>query len=45
MSKPNYYVILPNGTASSIYIKDIEAAKKVILAMNEKIKLLKIKKD
>jgi hypothetical protein len=44
MSKPNYYVILPSGVASTIYIKDIEAAKKVMLAMNEKVKLVKIKR-
>jgi len=44
MSKPNYYVVLPNGTASTIYIKDIEAAKSVIMAMSEKVKLVKIKK-
>ena len=44
MSKPNYYVILPNGTTSTIYIKDMKAAKSVIMAMSEQVKLVKIKK-
>lgn len=42
--KPNYYVILPDGSCSTIYIKDMEAAKKILLQMNERVRLLKIKK-
>ena len=44
MPKPNYYLILPTGTAQPIYIKNLEAAKALIMDIEEKLKLLKIKK-
>lgn len=42
--KPNYYLILPNGVARSIYIKNIEAAKSLIMDMEHQVKLIKIKR-
>lgn len=46
ISKPkdNYYIQLPNGKLIGCYIKNIEAAKQVIMDMNEPIKLIKIKR-
>lgn len=42
--KPNYYIIIPNGVAKPIYIKNIEAAKRLIMDMEEPVKLIKIKR-
>ena len=42
--KPNYYLILPNGVARSLYIKNIEAAKSLIMTMEQQVKLIKIKR-
>lgn len=42
--KPNYYLVLPTGHAMPTYIKDIEAAKSLIMDMKENVKLIKIKR-
>lgn len=42
--KHNYFLILPDGTAAGIYIKNIDAAKSLIMDMKEQVKLVKIKR-
>ena len=44
MPRPNYYVLLPNGNCISMYIKNLKAAKQVLLDMNERVRLIKIKR-
>jgi len=42
--KANYYLLLPNGTVEQVYIKNLDAAKAVIMSMEETVKLIKIKR-
>lgn len=42
--RPNYYLKLPNGACGAVYIKDIEAAKKLIMEMTVPVALIKIKR-
>ena len=39
--KPNYYLIV-NNIAAPIFIKDLEAAKKLIMDMEQPVRLIKI---